>query len=62
MAHLAFGSAKHSVRAVWADFGATVAGQRRRVRVGGCSEAWRELGVRLDTKPAPWLEGPQRSA
>ena len=29
---------------------------RRRVRVGGCSEAWRELGVRLDTKPAPWLE------
>ena len=29
---------------------------RRRVRVGGCSEAWRELGMRLDTKPAPWLE------
>eukprot|EP00964_Phaeocystis_antarctica_P165288 scaffold145055_cov136-Phaeocystis_antarctica.AAC.1 len=29
---------------------------RRRVRVGGCSEAWRELDVRLDTKPAPWLK------
>eukprot|EP00964_Phaeocystis_antarctica_P036662 scaffold20939_cov90-Phaeocystis_antarctica.AAC.1 len=29
---------------------------RRRARVGGCSEAWRELGVRLDTKPATWMD------
>ena len=30
MAHLAFGLAKRSVRAVWADFGATVAGHSGR--------------------------------
>ena len=29
---------------------------RRRARVGGCSEAWRELYVRLDTKSAPWSD------
>ena len=29
---------------------------RRGARVGGCSEAWRELGVRLDAKPAPWMD------
>ena len=36
---------------------------RRRARVGGCSEAWRELYVRLDTKSAPWSDdnGPRFS-
>ena len=43
------------------DAGAPPAGAvpglvRRRARVGGCSEAWRELYVRLDTKSAPWSD------
>ena len=43
------------------DAGAPPAGDvpglmRRRARVGGCSEAWRELYVRLDTKSAPWSD------
>ena len=43
------------------DAGAPPAGavpglMRRRARVGGCSEAWRELYVRLDTKSAPWSD------
>ena len=43
------------------DAGAPPAGgvpglMRRRARVGGCSEAWREMYVRLDTKSAAWSD------
>ena len=58
---LVFGRGRTAPLHTTVDAGAPPAGAvpglvRRRARVGGCSEAWRELYVRLDTKSAPWSD------